>query len=395
MPRYGLVLAGLGLGQLFVWAAFYYAFSSFLLPMQAELGWSQPLLSGAFSLGLAVWAMASFAVGVAIDRGRGPAVMTLGPALGGLGFLLWSAATSPPVLYAAWALIGIAMAMTLYEPAFTILTRLYPGRFRRGITALTLVGGFASTLAYPAAAGLIAGLGWRWALAAIGLFLIVVVAPLHFAVLKGGGGIAPDPEDEGGPTRPQRGLSLAEARATGAFWFLGACFALYYFATAALWAHVVPVLAGKGFSGGAELVVLVWIGPAQVAGRLLFAAFGAQADARRLGLLVLAALPVSLALFALARELWQLVLFAVLFGACNGVVSLIRGSLLPAYFGRASLGRIAGALSAAALAARAVGPLAAAGVLVLAGGYGWVLATLAGAGAAAVVALALARPPRR
>jgi hypothetical protein len=395
MPRYGVVLAGLGLGQLFVWAAFYYAFSSFLIPMQSEMGWGQTLLSGAFSLGLAVWALASLAVGAAIDRGRGPLVMTLGPVLGGLGFLVWSAAASPAVFYAAWTAIGLAMAMTLYEPAFTILTRLYPGRFRGGITALTLLGGFASTLAYPAAAWLIAALGWRLALAAIGLFLIAIVAPLHAMALRGGGGMAPDPEDEGGPARPARGLSLPEARATGAFWFLGAAFALYYFATAALWAHIVPVLAGKGFSAGAELQVLVWIGPAQVLGRLAFAAFGARVDARHLGLAVLSGLPLSLALLALATETWQLVLFALLFGACNGIVSLIRGSLLPAYFGRAALGRIAGALATAALAARAVAPLAAAWVLVRTGGYGPVLALLAGAGAAAVTALALARPPRR
>ena len=49
-----------------------------------------------------------------------------------------------------------AMTMTLYEPAFNVLTKRYPTRFRDGITRLTLVGGFASTLSYPAVAALMA-----------------------------------------------------------------------------------------------------------------------------------------------------------------------------------------------------------------------------------------------
>ena len=169
-PHYRRTVVALALGQIVCWAALYYAFTAFVLPIQRELGWSKPTLMGAYTTGLTIAAALSFAVGAAIDRGHGRAVLTLGPLLGALGFGLWAIASSVAALYAAWALLGAAMAMTLYEPAFTVVTRLYPARFREAVTAITLVGGFASTLCFPAVALLQAQLGWQRQEPAVPLF---------------------------------------------------------------------------------------------------------------------------------------------------------------------------------------------------------------------------------
>jgi sugar phosphate permease len=128
---YRQVVAALALGQIVSWAALYYAFSSFVLPMMRELGWDKATLMGAFTLGLAVWGAATYAAGAAIDRGQGRRVMTLGSVLAGAGFLLWSQVVSPAGLFLACAVLGAAMAMTLYEPAFNVLTKRYPTRYPR------------------------------------------------------------------------------------------------------------------------------------------------------------------------------------------------------------------------------------------------------------------------
>src|SRR4051812_43935529 len=138
---FGFTVAALAAGQLLTWAALYYAFSSFVLPMQRDLGWPKPTLMGAFTLGLAVHGATTYAVGAAIDRGRGRAVLTGGALLAAAGLVGWALVTRPWMLYAAWVLLGAAMAMTLYEPAFNVLTKRYPLRYRDGITRLTLVGG--------------------------------------------------------------------------------------------------------------------------------------------------------------------------------------------------------------------------------------------------------------
>src|SRR5574337_762064 len=363
-PSYRATVAALALGQLLTWAALFYGFSSFVLPMQRELGWDKPTLMGAYTLGLAVWGGAAFAIGAAIDRGRGRAVMTWGAAAGGIGCLAWSQVSAPWMFYAVWALLGIAMAATLYEPAFAILTKRYPQRWRDGITTLTLVGGLASTLSFPAVAALQAWLGWRASLVVIGAG-VLAVAPLHHWALRGPALVAAAPG-----VREDDDATLREALRDGAFWLLSACFTLYAFVQAGLWAHVMPAFAAKGVGQADALKVLVCIGPAQVVGRLVFAWIGRGWSLRALGAVVLAALPLALLLFALGR---------------SGVV--------PLYFGRTPVGRIGALMSSVGLVARAGAPLAVAWALALLAGYRELLLGLAGASAVAVIAFWLAGPP--
>jgi MFS family permease len=378
------------------WAALYYGFSSFVLPMQEALGWDKAVLMGAFTLALALWGLGSYAAGAAIDHGHGRLVMTAGSIAGGLAFLLWSQVTAPWMLYVACAVMGAAMAMTLYDPAFILVTRMYPARYRDAITALTLVGGFASTLSFPAAGALMHALDWREALVVIGVILIAVIAPLHAWVLRGAGEIAATPPGLGeSEARSGGDATLDEALRERSFWLVAATFTLYSFAAAALWAHVMPALASKGFSDAQAIAVVVWIGPAQVAARLILSLAGRGIPIRALGLFTLSGLPLSFAIFAWGSTAVALILFAVLFGLANGLVTILRGSLVPEYFGRSHVGRIGGAISGIALLARAAAPLAAAWLLLWPMTYNGVMGVLAVLGVLAVVAFAAARPPRR
>jgi MFS family permease len=380
----------LALGQVLSWAVLYYAFSSLVLPMDSALGWGRPALMGAFTLGLAVWGAATYAVGAAIDAGRGRAVMTGGSVAAGLGVIAWSQVSQPWMLYPVFALLGAAMAATLYEPAFAVLTKRYPTRYREGITTLTLVGGFASTLSFPAIAALFtAGLDWRQVLLVLGGVLLAV-APLHAWALRG-------PMRVAGPAHAdaQADTTLHQALRHASFWLLALCFMLYALAQAALWAHVMPAFADKGVSAADGLLVVMTVGPAQVAGRLLYAAFGRGWSLRVLGAGVLAALPVAMALFAVGRSLASLLVFAVIFGIANGLVTIVRGGLIPEYFGRAHIGRIGGLMSGIGLMARAAAPIAATALLGVLPGYRELMLVLAALGVLAVAAFWAARPPGR
>lgn len=357
-PGYRATVSALALGQVLSWAALYYAFSSFVLPMQRALGWSKPTLMGAFTLGLAVWGAATYAVGAAIDAGRGRAVMTGGSLLAGLGFLAWSQVSAPWMLYAVWAGLGAAMAATLYEPAIAALLR--------------------------------AGLDWRQALQVIGAVLLGVAA-LHAWALRGPALVA-------GPHHADAlaDATLRQALHQSSFWLLTLCFTLHAFVQAALWAHVMPVFASKPVTEAETLLVLMSIGPAQVAGRLLYVWLGRAWRAwhlRVVGALVLSGLPLSMVLFALGQSLPALLLFAALFGVANGLVTIVRGGLVPLYFGRSHVGRIGGLMSGIGLLSRATAPLAASALLGLLPGYRELLLVLAGLGVAAVLAFWWAGPP--
>jgi MFS family permease len=383
-------VAALAFGQLVAWAALYYAFSSFVLPMQQAFGWTKPEMMGAFTLGLTVWGITSYAAGAAIDRGHGRWVMTLGAALAGIGFLLWSQVASLWLLYLAWGLLGAAMALTLYEPAFSVLTKRFPDHYRQGITSLTLVGGFASTLSFPAVAWLISTWGWRVALGVIGVTLLLVVAPLHAWALQG-----PDTPRRETAHDADEDTTLHEALRHASFWLLTITFTLYNFVSAGLWAHVMPAFAAKGTSEAQALAVVMWVGPAQVAGRVVYLWLGRHVTPRALGLVVLCGMPVSLAVFGLAEHYAALLVFATLFGVANGLVTIVRGNVVPEYFGREHVGRISGAMSAIALVSRAAAPLVVAWTLLVVPGYREVLLLLAGLGACSLAAFAAAGSPRR
>ena len=88
-------------------------------------------------------------VGRSIDRLGGHVVMAIGSLFGAAGLLLVVHASHPAVYVAAWVVLGIAMAANLYDAAFGSLGRIFGANARRPITALTLIGGFASTVSWP------------------------------------------------------------------------------------------------------------------------------------------------------------------------------------------------------------------------------------------------------
>ena len=95
-PSFAAAVAALAIGQLLCWAALYYSFPSFVLPMMRELAWSKSLLMGAFTAGLAASGLATYAAGAAIDRGHGRALMTLGALLGAAACAAWSQVNTKP-----------------------------------------------------------------------------------------------------------------------------------------------------------------------------------------------------------------------------------------------------------------------------------------------------------
>jgi hypothetical protein len=110
-------------------------------------------------------------------------------------------------------------------------------------------------------------------------------------------------------------------------------------------------------------------------------------------MVVLCGLPLSFALFAFSQHTWALWGFAALFGSANGLVTIVRGGLIPEYFGRAHVGRIGGAISTAGLLARAAAPLSVAGLLWIWPSYTEVMQCLAALGVIAVLAFTFAQKP--
>ena len=390
-------IVGLGLAQIVSWGTPYYAFPLIAVAMEADLGLSKPALYGAATFGLSVGSLAAYPVGAAIDRGHGRTVLSLGSVLAALLLCAWSQVGKLPPFYAVFAGIGVAQAMTLYDPVFAVAARRATGEARAAITALTLWGGFASTVFVPVTQALLDRLGWRQALAVLGALNLMICVPLHLTVVE------TEPRERAAATSTVAGRAATPrdvVRAVTrqpAFVALAIAFTLYSGAFAALTYHLYPLLLERRLPEASVVAGIALIGPAQVAGRIVFWWLARNLPIQGIGMATVVALPLSLVmLIALPSSFAWLAGFAVIYGAANGVMTIVRGLAVPEMVTTAAYGELNGILAVPASMARSVAPVAAAVLWSAFGSYDLVLdaaLAMAVASAASFWIVALHRGP--
>ncbi|TME26776.1 MAG: MFS transporter, partial [Chloroflexi bacterium] len=131
----------LGVTETISWGVLYYAFTVYLAPMEAELGWSRGDMTGAFSLAVLLAGLAAIPVGRWLDRHGPRLLMTVGSVAATLLVLAWSKVANLPQLYLIWAAIGLVMSATLYDPAFATASRWFERQRVRALTVITLMAG--------------------------------------------------------------------------------------------------------------------------------------------------------------------------------------------------------------------------------------------------------------
>jgi MFS family permease len=378
--RPATILWMLSLGQLISWGLVYYTFPLFVVPMTQELGWSRSAMFGALSAGLLVAGLSSIPVGAWIDRGHGRTLMTAGSLLAALLLVVWSRVTSLPLFYAIWIGLGACQAVILYEPAFAVITRVYGPRYKQAILLMTFLGGLASTFGIPFAQLLIERIGWRPTLEVMAAINLGVAVLIHWSFIPGPRE-TPVPIAEIKP--PAAGTikkgPLAAAVRVPAFWGLVVAFAGYGLAFSAMSFHLIPLLDDRHVPIGVVMAIIALIGPMQVVGRVLLMVGQRHITTIQLGALIYFAFPISMAMLAAGiSDVYGLILFAVIYGIANGLVTILRGMAVPEFIGPEGYGVVSGALTMPTNVMRAAGPLLASLAWGAFGGYTPVLWGLAG-----------------
>jgi len=359
--RPSTILWVLSLGQLITWGLVYYTFPLFVVPMEQELGWSRNELFGALSGGLLVAGLCSIPVGAWIDRGHGRLLMTGGSLLAAVLMFAWSQVDSLVMFYVIWLGLGACQSVTLYEPAFAVITRVYGPRYRQAILVMTFLGGLASTFGIPFTQLLIERIGWRPALVVLAAICLAVAVFIHWLFVPGPREkpvpIAEAPKPAPGTLARQRG-PLASAVRVPAFWGLVVAFAGYGLAFSAMSFHLIPLLAERKVEIGVVMAIIALIGPMQVVGRVLLMAAQNRVSTIQLGAGIYFAFPISMAMLAMGiDDVYGLIVFAIVYGVANGLVTILRGMAVPEFIGPEGYGVVSGALTMPTNIMRAAGPL--------------------------------------
>ncbi|PVE22143.1 MFS transporter [Microvirga sp. KLBC 81] len=335
-------VSSLSLTVLISYGTIFYAFALFVDPMGRELGWGKSELTAAYSLALGTSALFAVPVGRLIDLGYGRTVMTGGSVLAAVLLALWSQVESYPAFVLIWAGLGLSMSSVFYEPGFAVLARRLGFLARRGITFMTLVAGFASTVFIPLTHLLIEHLGWRNALLVLAAFNLAICAVVHAIAIPPALKASQHASGQPRPLTPSARHVLLKA----SFWCFVASSVLQGLIAAGLPIHLIPLLTENGYSLEMAVIAFSIIGPAQVAGRMTMAmgerAFGMKGIGvvtLGLGVLAFGLLPL------LSPGSWLVAAFAALFGASNGMMTIVRALLPPEMFGRESYGTVQGMIA--------------------------------------------------
>lgn len=351
------LVAWLSVAQLVSWGSTFYLFALLMAPVEQALGLSRAESSLAFSLALLVEGLLAYPVGRWIDQGHERAVMSGGSLLAALGLVLLSMVAGRAGFYLAWALLGAAMSAMLYQPVFAVVTRRYPDDFRRAIITMTFLGGLASTVFIPLIAWLMATWDWRTAVLVLAALHLLVCLPVHWQALR----LAPRtrrPSQAG----PQALPSLTRHLRSPTFALVSLFLVLMMAVTVALPAHMVSLLREHGMSETWAIAVPASMGVIQVAGRLLMYFFEHHLDVHRANRLILTLLPLALLALLVAplMSAWQrglMLLFVLLWGMGNGMLTIVKGTAMALYVSREHVASLNGALGVPQALARAAAPL--------------------------------------
>jgi MFS family permease len=350
-------VVALGITQITAWGTSYYCLGVLAGPISQDTGWSRGFVFLGFTVALLTMGMVSRAVGRAIDRYGGRAVMTLGTVLVSVGLFALAGVRGQAAYLGIWAFLGLGMRLCLYDAAFAALVQVVPSRGRMAISYLTLFGAFASSVFWVVGHALNEQVGWRQTLVLFAVINLVVCLPLHWL------GLARRERTEAAafptgaaPASPDEAPLEGRARSVAMVLF-ALIMSLNGFVFGVISVQLVPLLEAAGLATAAAVWVASMKGVAQFGGRVVEIIFARNLRAITVGRIAVGILPASLLLLLTGTGHPALIVaFTLLMGASQGVITIVRGAVPLALFGAKGYGAVLGVIATPILVVNAASP---------------------------------------
>lgn len=380
---------GLGVSMTVGYGTLHYSFSVLAPAIARDFGWETSFVFGVFSAGLLAGAVSAPIFGRSIDRFGARPIMVLGTLAATLALGLYA------VMQNAWQFAAITFLAEFvafavqYDAGFAALAQRHGQEARSHVTLVTLIAGFASTVFWPLDQWLLTLMDWRDVYLVLAAVNLVFALPVHLAVPS----YRPPRKEQETATGKE---SPKDSGTRMPMVLMAISLAAGGFLISAVSASLLVVLGAAGYSPAVATLAGSLIGPSQVLARLI------EYSQRRLFTPVMTALVASGALFvsflllssALVRPIIAVpMFFAVIYGAGQGLTSIVRGVLPLYYFGAAGYGQTMGILSGARMVLSAAAPVSIVFVSERAGAGVAILFLLAAAGISAGAMALLSRLP--
>jgi MFS family permease len=268
---------------------------------------------------------------------------------------------------------------------------------KRGImTGIVKVGTGAGQLTIPLVASmLITSYGWRTSyiiIGAAGLLILVSIAQL-LRRDPSQMGLSPDYERETSGDKPglaSGGLSFREALRTRQFWTICAVSLTIIFCLMIIMVHIVPYARDIRVSAVRAAGVLSTIGGVSMAGRFIAGMAIDRIGSKRVMIVCFFLLIAGLLWLQMAKELWMLYLFAVVYGIAHGGFFTAISPIVAEFFGISAHGVLYGIVAFSGAVGGSIGPVLAGYIFDITAGYGpafWLCALMSAVGLVLILSL--------
>jgi MFS family permease len=323
-----------------------------ILPLQGEYAWSRGSISLAVALSILAYGLGAPIAGGLIDRFGPRRLAVAGCALIAAGLLpmLWM--TQEWQLFLFWGLIvGVGTGAVGGVLGATVAARWF--RTQRGL----VIGLFAAASSMgqlvflPSLVALISSSGWRAAIAAMAVAVLVAAVPALVFLRDRPSDIGLQPYGDDGSTAAAEaeladaasGSTLREATRTRDFWLLAASFFVCgYTSNGLIGTHLIPHAVEHGFSEATAASAVGLMGMMNVIGTLASGWLTDRYDNRKLLAAYYTFRALSIAFLPVILAIPELFLFAIVYGLDWIATVPPTVNLTTRLYGRAHLGTIYG-----------------------------------------------------
>ncbi|WP_315838766.1 MFS transporter [Bradyrhizobium prioriisuperbiae] len=408
---YGWLIVGIAFVTMAVGVTARTAFSLLLPPLIDEFKWDRGVAAGAFSFGFLVSAVVSPVVGRAMDA-RGPRfVILIGVVLMACGLLLAPWVASPWHLYAT---LGVAVGGGANMMTYTVHSQFLPNWFvrRRGLAiSVAFAGaGVGAIVLLPWLQRIILTDGWRASCVAMGLVVVLVIAPLTLFVRKSPADVGQRPDGdtvspEAAATRSAAAVvdpawaatewTLARALRTSRFWWITLGYFLALIAWYAVQVHQTKYLIEVGFSPVVAAWALGAVAITAIPGQILLGALSDRIGREWVWAAGCLGFAMSYAaLLGLEQAQSNVLLYTMVFtqGFLGYALTSVMGPIVAEIFEGPHFGSIFGTITIALIGGGAVGPWMAGVIHDVTGSYRLAFLLIIGCCLVSAVAIWMAAP---
>ena len=386
------------------------AFSLLFPPILSEFGWERGVTAGAFSFGFVVSGAVAPLIGRLMDRAGPRAVMELGVALMAGGLLLAPLTSEPWHLYLT---IGVMVGTGSTCLGYSGQSQFLPNWFvrRRGLAiGIAFAGvGIGSVTLLPWVQQMIEATGWRAACTAMGIVVLIVLAPINLLLRKRPQDIGHEPDGDAAPTassaKPLSNIldtawagtdwTLGRALATARFWWIALGYSCALYVWYAVQVHQTKYLLDIGFSPNVGVWALGVVSLLGIPGQIVLGHASDRIGREAIWAISCAGFAICFAcLIALKYQPSLLLVYLMVFtqGALGYGLTSVMGAVVLEIFQGAHYGSIFGCIMFAALAGGAAGPWVTGFIHDLTGSYAIAFAIGIGVSALSAFAIWLASP---